>query len=47
VETIDGISLKDICAMKLNAIYNNGTRLKDFVDVYVLLESFPLQDGSK
>ncbi|OQP63325.1 hypothetical protein A3860_25905 [Niastella vici] len=47
VEIIDGIriiSLMDISAMKLNAIYNNGTRLKDFVDVYTLLESFPLKD---
>lgn len=47
VETIDGIriiSLMDIGAMKLNAIYNNGTRLKDFVDIYNLLESFPLKD---
>jgi predicted nucleotidyltransferase component of viral defense system len=47
VETIDGIriiSLLDIGAMKLNAIYNNGTRLKDFVDVYTLLESFSLKD---
>jgi hypothetical protein len=47
METIDGIriiSLLDIGAMKLNAIYNNGTRLKDFVDVYTLLESFPLKD---
>lgn len=47
MEIIDGIrivSLMDISAMKLNAIYNNGTRLKDFVDVYTLLESFPLKD---
>jgi hypothetical protein len=45
-ETIEGIrmvSLLDISAMKLNAIYNNGTRLKDFVDVYALLEILPLQ----
>lgn len=45
-ETIEGIrmvSLLDISAMKLNAIYNNGTRLKDFVDMYALLEIFPLQ----
>jgi hypothetical protein len=34
----------DIGAMKLNAIYNNDTRLKDFVDVYTLLESFPIKD---
>ncbi|MEO8405756.1 MAG: nucleotidyl transferase AbiEii/AbiGii toxin family protein [Chitinophagaceae bacterium] len=47
LETIEGIrmvSLKDIGAMKLNAIFNNGTRLKDFVDLYVLLENFSLQD---
>jgi len=47
VETIDGIriiSLMDISAMKLNAIYNNGTRLKDFVDVYTLLERISLKD---
>lgn len=47
LETIDGIrmvSLKDIGAMKLNAIYNNGTRLKDFIDVYALMEHFPLQE---
>ena len=42
----DGIrmlSLEDIGAMKLNAILNNGTRLKDFADVYRLLEKVPLQ----
>ena len=47
VEIIDGVrmvSLRDIGAMKLNAIYNNGTRLKDFVDVYALLENFSLQE---
>lgn len=47
LETVEGIrmvSLKDIGAMKLNAIYNNGTRLKDFVDVYALLEIFSLQE---
>ena len=46
VEIIDGVrmvSLRDIGAMKLNAIYNNGTRLKDFVDMYALLQSFSLQ----
>ncbi len=34
----------DIGAMKLNAIINSGERLKDFVDVYFLLEVMPLQD---
>jgi hypothetical protein len=36
----DGIrfaSIKDIAAMKLNAIAHNGTRYKDFVDIYYLL----------
>lgn len=44
VETIEGIrmlSLQDIGAMKLQAIVQNGTRLKDFVDVYYLLEKIP------
>lgn len=47
IEIVEGIrlvSLKDIGAMKLNAIYGNGSRLKDFVDVYALLELFPLQE---
>lgn len=46
IEALEGIrlaSLLDIAAMKLNAIYNNGTRLKDFVDIYALLEYYPLQ----
>ena len=36
-------SLEDICAMKLNAIAGNGTRIKDFVDVAYLSSSFSLQ----
>jgi hypothetical protein len=43
VEGIRMVSLLDIGAMKLNAIYNNGTRLKDFVDMYALLQYFPLE----
>jgi len=46
VETIDGIrmvSLEDIGAMKLHAIVQNGRRLKDFVDIYALLEYKPLK----
>ncbi|WAC10685.1 nucleotidyl transferase AbiEii/AbiGii toxin family protein [Dyadobacter pollutisoli] len=41
----DGItflSAEDISAMKLNAIINSGKRLKDFVDIYFLLEHFSL-----
>lgn len=35
-------SITDIAAMKLNAISQSGQRLKDFVDVYFLLEIMPL-----
>lgn len=45
-ERIDGIrmlSIRDIGAMKMSAIYDDGGRLKDFVDVYKLLESNPLK----
>lgn len=44
MEVIDGIrmlSLEDIGAMKLHAIVQNGSRLKDFIDVYYLLEKIP------
>jgi hypothetical protein len=44
IEDIRMVSLRDIGAMKLNAIFNNGTRLKDFVDMYALLEIFSLQE---
>ena len=46
VESIEGIrmlSLRDIGAQKLTAIYDNGRRLKDFADLYKLLEKHPLQ----
>lgn len=45
IETKEGIrlaSLQDIGAMKLHAIFQNGTRIKDFVDMYFLLEHHPL-----
>jgi hypothetical protein len=47
VDTVGDIrmlSLEDIGAMKLNAIIQNGTRLKDFVDVYFLLERHSLNE---
>lgn len=46
VQTQQGIrlvSLHDIGAMKLHAIFQNGTRIKDFVDMYFLLEYHPLK----
>lgn len=47
VKTIDGmrlISIEDIAAMKVNAIVDSGIRLKDFVDMYYLLEQKPLKE---
>ena len=35
-------SIEDIAAMKLNAIVHSGQRLKDFWDIYFLLEKMPL-----
>lgn len=46
-KTVQGIrlcSLEDISAMKLSAITDNGTRIKDFVDLYYLLPYFRLAD---
>ena len=45
--TEDGItflSKEDIAAMKLNAIYHSGKRLKDFIDIYFLLEHFSVKE---
>lgn len=45
IQEMDGIrmaSLHDIGAMKLHAIIQNGSRYKDFVDMYFLLEHQPL-----
>lgn len=41
-EGITYLSLEDICAMKLHAIQNSWKRLKDFIDIYFLLEHFSL-----
>lgn len=44
---IDGIrivSLEDLCAMKLNAIVGNGTRIKDFIDIAYLSSKFSLSE---
>jgi predicted nucleotidyltransferase component of viral defense system len=35
-------AIEDIAAMKLNAIVHSGQRLKDFWDIYFLLEKMPL-----
>jgi hypothetical protein len=46
IETKEGVrlaSIEDIGAMKLHAIFQNGTRIKDFIDMYFLLEHHPLK----
>jgi hypothetical protein len=42
-EGIRMLSMEDICAMKLHAITNSGQRLKDFIDIYFLLEHFSMR----
>jgi predicted nucleotidyltransferase component of viral defense system len=47
VVTKEGVrlySIRDIAAMKLSAIADNGTRLKDFIDVAFLSTLLPLSD---
>ncbi|MDZ4204204.1 MAG: nucleotidyl transferase AbiEii/AbiGii toxin family protein [Bacteroidales bacterium] len=43
-EAVILMSKEDIAAMKVNAITGNGTRAKDFVDVYFLLKEFTIMD---
>jgi hypothetical protein len=38
------MGIKDMAAIKLEAVCDNGTRIKDFVDVYYLLEKLPLEE---
>jgi hypothetical protein len=37
-------SKQDIAAMKVNAITGNGTRIKDFIDIYFLLKDFSFSE---
>ena len=43
-EGITFLSKEDIVAMKLNAIVQSGKRLKDFIDIYYLLEFFSIKE---
>ena len=38
------LSIEDIAAMKLNAITGNGTRSKDFIDIYFMLKQFTIDE---
>ncbi|MEP7143198.1 MAG: nucleotidyl transferase AbiEii/AbiGii toxin family protein [Ferruginibacter sp.] len=42
-EGITFLSKEDIAAMKFHAIIQSGKRLKDFVDIYYLLQHFSMQ----
>ena len=42
-EGITFLSKEDIAAMKFHAIIQNGKRLKDFIDIYYLLQHFNMQ----
>jgi len=44
---VDGIRLcskEDLAAMKIGVITDNGSRMKDFVDLYYLLQAFSLKE---
>ena len=43
-EGIRMLSQNDIIAMKVNAIAGNGTRIKDFIDIYFLLKHHSFSD---
>ena len=42
-EGISFLSKEDITAMKFHAIIQSGRRLKDFIDIYYLLQHFSMQ----
>lgn len=44
IENITMMSTEDIVAMKLNAISVSGQRVKDFIDIYYLLNSFTVEE---
>lgn len=43
IENVSMLSIEDIIAMKLNAIAISGQRVKDFVDIYFLLQSYTVK----
>ncbi len=38
------LQVEDIAAMKLNAISGDGTRAKDFIDIYFILKQYTIKD---
>lgn len=43
MENISMLSVEDIIAMKLNAISVSGQRVKDFIDIYYLLDHYSVE----
>lgn len=44
IENINMLAIEDIVAMKLNAISASGQRVKDFIDIYYLLETYTVEE---
>jgi len=44
IQDIRMASKQDIAAMKVNAITGNGTRVKDFIDIYFLLKEYSFSE---
>ena len=44
VDRIKMLDKPDIVAMKVNAITGNGTRIKDFIDIYYLLRTYSFEE---
>lgn len=44
LENIAMLSVEDIIALKLNAISVSGQRVKDFIDIYYLLDNYSVED---
>lgn len=42
IEGISMLSIQDVIAMKINAITTSGQRVKDFIDIYFLLEKYSI-----
>jgi hypothetical protein len=44
INNISMLSTEDIIAMKLNAISTSGQRIKDFIDIYFLLDFYSIEE---
>lgn len=44
IQGMEIASKQDIAAMKVNAITGNGTRVKDFIDIYFLLKEYTFSE---